>query len=245
MTMSTKVLPFKDSDDSKKAQVEKMFDEIAPKYDYLNHLLSMGIDRKWRRRAIDMIAEHEPSRILDVATGTGDFAIDAHSRMPEAEIMGIDISGEMLAVGQDKLRDRNLSEAIELRKEDSEAMSMTSESYDAVMCAFGVRNFENLEAGLAEMYRVTRPGGTLCILEFSKPRTTPFRQLYSFYFRYILPRIGGLVSRSKTAYTYLPESVQAFPDGQDMLHILENIGYKNTTCKPLTLGIASIYFAVR
>ncbi len=243
--MNTKVLPFKDSEESKKAQVEKMFDEIAPKYDYLNHLLSMGIDRKWRRRAIKKISEQNPKTILDVATGTGDFAIDALSSLPEAKIMGIDISGEMLSVGKIKLDRKGLSDSISLLKEDSENMSLETATFDAVMCAFGVRNFENLEKGLSEMYRVTREGGTICILEFSKPRSTPFRQLYHFYFRYILPRIGALVSKSATAYTYLPESVQAFPDGKDMVDILNKIGYKNTICKPLTLGIASIYFGVK
>ncbi len=243
--MSTKVLPFKDSDESKKAQVEKMFDEIAPKYDYLNHLLSMGIDRKWRKKAISMISENSPKNILDVATGTGDFALDAHKAIPDSEIVGIDISGEMLAVGEDKIKSKNLSDKITLRKEDSEEMSFPSDTFDTVMCAFGVRNFENLELGLQEMYRVTKPGGTLCILEFSKPRSTPFKQFYQFYFRYILPRIGALISRSDTAYSYLPESVKAFPDGEDMLNILKKTGYKNTTCQPLTLGIASIYFAVK
>ncbi len=243
--MSTKVLPFKDSKESKKTQVEKMFDEIAPKYDYLNHLLSMGIDRSWRRKAIQLVAEQNPRQILDVATGTGDFAIDAHARMPEAQIQGIDISAKMLEAGQQKLEQKKLTDFITLSKEDSENLSFAEGDFDAVMCAFGVRNFENLQKGLAEMYRVTRPGGTLCILEFSRPKSTPFRQFYRFYFRYILPRIGAFISRSKTAYTYLPESVSVFPDGQDMLDILQEIGYKNTQCKPLTLGIASIYFAIK
>ncbi len=240
--MGTKVLPFKDSTDSKKEQVEKMFDEIAPKYDYLNHLLSMGIDKRWRRRAIGMVAEQTPERILDVATGTGDFAVDAHRSMPSTHIEGIDISANMLNIGRKKIKSKGLESRIKLSKQDSENLDFATDSFDAVMCAFGVRNFENLEAGLSEMYRVTRPGGTVCILEFSSPNSFPFKQFYHFYFRYILPRIGAMVSRSQTAYSYLPESVQAFPDGDDMLQILKNIGYKNTSCKALTLGIASIYF---
>ncbi len=241
-TMGTKVLPFKDSDEGKKMQVEKMFDEIAPKYDYLNHLLSMGIDRRWRRRAINMIADSKPSQILDVATGTGDFAIDASEAMIEANIEGIDISRKMLDLGKKKIDRLGLENRIKLKKEDSENLSFEDDLFDTVMCAFGVRNFENLESGLAEMYRVTRHGGNLCILEFSQPKSFPFKQFYSIYFRYILPRIGAMVSRSDTAYSYLPESVRAFPDGSDMLKILNNIGYKNTLCRPLTFGIASIYY---
>ncbi len=239
--MPTKVVPFKDSDQNKTRQVEQMFDEIAPRYDYLNHLLSMNIDKKWRKKAVHMMSNDHPKKVLDVATGTGDFAIDALRAMPELEIVGIDISAKMLEMGEKKLEALEDGNRISLRKEDSEAMSFPDDSFDAITCGFGVRNFDNLHKGLGEMLRVLVPGGKVYILEFSRPKYFPFKQLYSVYFRYILPSIGNMISKSKTAYSYLPESVAAFPDGDDMLEILENIGFKNTKCKKLTLGIASIY----
>ncbi len=220
-----------------------MFDEIAPRYDYLNHLLSMNIDKSWRRKAVSMMAQYRPEHVLDVATGTGDFAMDALQALPEMRITGIDISGKMLEMGQKKLDAMENGERIELRKEDSEAMSFADDRFDAITCGFGVRNFDNLKKGLSEMRRVLRPGGRLFILEFSRPRYFPFRQLYMFYFRFILPRIGNMIAKSKTAYSYLPESVAAFPDGKEMLAILKDVGFKNTKCKKLTFGIASIYSA--
>ena len=217
-----------------------MFDNISGRYDFLNHFLSLGIDIRWRRKAIKELTLLAPKLILDVATGTGDFAIQALDLHPD-KVIGIDISEGMLDVGRTKIIERNLDQKIELRNGDSENIPFEENKFDAVIVAFGVRNFENLEKGLTEIFRVVRPGGKVVILEFSKPARFPFKQLYNFYFKFILPRIGRLFSQDKAAYTYLPESVQAFPDGNDFLKILSSIGYKFTTCKPLTFGISSLY----
>jgi demethylmenaquinone methyltransferase/2-methoxy-6-polyprenyl-1,4-benzoquinol methylase len=221
-----------------------MFDNISQRYDFLNHLLSMGIDKGWRRKAIRQLEALRPKQILDVATGTGDFAIQALSLKPE-KITGVDISEGMLAVGRKKIAEKNLADRIELRSGDSENLPFGENKFDAVTVAFGVRNFENLEKGLAEIFRVIRPGGMVVVLEFSRPRTFPFRQLYSFYFKFILPKIGRFISSDKAAYTYLPESVEAFPDGEDFLHRLNSVGFKNTKCKALTFGISSIYTGLK
>jgi demethylmenaquinone methyltransferase / 2-methoxy-6-polyprenyl-1,4-benzoquinol methylase len=234
------VVPYKDEKSGKKEQVAKMFDNISHRYDFLNHFLSLGIDKAWRRKAISMLKESNPRIILDVATGTADFAIQAMSLKP-AKIHGIDISEGMLEVGRKKLKQRNLAEVIELRTGDSENIPFEQNKFDAVTVAFGVRNFENLEKGLREIHRVLKPGGKLIVLEFSRPRVFPMKQAYNFYFKVILPWVGSIVSSDKSAYTYLPESVEAFPDGQDFLRILENVGFKNTKCKALTFGISSIY----
>lgn len=233
------VVPYKESL-SKKEQVAKMFDNISHRYDFLNHFLSLGIDKSWRKKAIRVLEPLRPQFILDVATGTGDFALQALTINPK-QITGIDISEGMLEIGRKKIRDRNLSTMIELLHGDSENLPFGENKFDAVTVAFGVRNFENLKRGMGEIYRVLRPGGTLVVLEFSKPTRFPFKQVYNFYFKYILPRIGSAVSNDKAAYTYLPKSVEAFPDGEDFLHILQEIGFKNTQCSPLTFGISSIY----
>jgi demethylmenaquinone methyltransferase / 2-methoxy-6-polyprenyl-1,4-benzoquinol methylase len=238
------VVPYKDENSGKKEQVAKMFDNISHRYDFLNHFLSLGIDKAWRREAIAMLNAFQPKLILDVATGTGDFAIQALTLNPQ-KIFGIDISEGMLEVGRKKIKDRHLSDKIELQKGDSENLLFEENKFDAVTVAFGVRNFENLEKGLREIFRVLRPGGKLIVLEFSRPRTFPMKQAYSFYFKVILPRIGRFVSSDKSAYTYLPESVDAFPDGANFLRILENVGFKNTQCKALTFGISSIYSATK
>jgi demethylmenaquinone methyltransferase / 2-methoxy-6-polyprenyl-1,4-benzoquinol methylase len=238
------VVPYKDENSGKKEQVAKMFDNISHRYDFLNHFLSLGIDKAWRREAIAMLNAFQPKLILDVATGTGDFAIQALTLNPQ-KIFGIDISEGMLEVGRKKIKDRHLSDKIELQKGDSENLPFEENKFDAVTVAFGVRNFENLEKGLREIFRVLRPGGKLIVLEFSRPRTFPMKQAYSFYFKVILPRIGRFVSSDKSAYTYLPESVDAFPDGANFLRILENVGFKNTQCKALTFGISSIYSATK
>ncbi len=217
-----------------------MFDSISSNYDFLNHFLSLGIDIRWRRKAIKLLAPGNPKLILDVATGTGDFAIETLKLNPD-KVIGIDISEGMLEVGRKKMKDRGYDSKIELLSGDSENLPFEENKFDAVIVAFGVRNFENLEKGLAEMYRVLKPGGRMVVLEFSKPRMFPFKQLYSFYFNYILPKIGKLVSKDPAAYTYLPESVQAFPDGDSFVGILNRVGYKDTLCKPLTLGISSLY----
>ncbi len=234
------VVPYKEDRTGKKEQVAKMFDNISHRYDFLNHFLSLGIDRAWRKKAIGFLKQTPPRTILDVATGTGDFAIQALSLDPE-KITGVDISEGMLEVGRKKIRERSLENRIELKYGDSENLPFPENNFDAVTVAFGVRNFENLETGIREIYRVLKPGGRIVVLEFSKPRKFPFKQIYNFYFNNILPRIGRMVSSDKAAYTYLPESVGAFPDGADFLRILNNIGFNATQCKALTFGISSIY----
>lgn len=234
------VLPYKDKSDAKKQQVAEMFDSISGKYDFLNHFLSLGIDIRWRKKAVKMLRDLQPKQILDIATGTGDFAIESLTLNPE-KVIGVDISEGMLNVGRKKMKKRGFSEIIDMQSGDSENLHFEDNTFDAVIVAFGVRNFENLEKGLSEMNRVLRPGGRAVILEFSKPTVFPFKQLYNFYFRWILPKIGKVVSKDNAAYTYLPESVNEFPFGNDFLKILGETGYKNTRCKPLTLGISSIY----
>jgi len=242
--MGKTVVPYKEEQAGKKEQVAKMFDNISHRYDFLNHFLSMGIDRAWRRKAIKLLRETQPRHILDVATGTGDFALQALVLSPE-KITGVDISEGMLEVGRRKVRERQLEHLIELQRGDSENLPFEENKFDAVTVAFGVRNFENLERGLREIYRVLKPGGKVVVLEFSRPRMFPFKQLYSFYFRAVLPKIGRMVSKDSAAYTYLPESVAAFPDGEDFLRILQAVGFNNTKCKVLTLGISSIYTGVK
>ena len=234
------VLPYKDKSDAKKKQVAEMFDSISDKYDFLNHFLSLGIDIRWRKKAIKMLQDLKPKQILDIATGTGDFAIESLKLNPE-KVIGVDISEGMLNVGRKKMKNKGYSDIIDMQSGDSENLHFEDNTFDAVIVAFGVRNFENLEKGLSEMNRVLRPGGRAVILEFSKPTVFPFKQLYNFYFRWILPKIGKVVSKDNAAYTYLPESVNEFPFGDDFLKILDKTGYKNTKCKPLTLGISSIY----
>jgi demethylmenaquinone methyltransferase / 2-methoxy-6-polyprenyl-1,4-benzoquinol methylase len=236
------VLPYKEESSGKKAQVAKMFNNISQRYDFLNHFLSLGIDRGWRKKAIKLLQPLKPKMMLDVATGTGDFAIQALQLNPE-KVIGVDISDGMLDVGREKLRERKLSSKIELLHGDSENLQFEENKFDGVTVGFGVRNFENLEKGLAEIRRVMKPGAMLVVLEFSRPRAFPFKQIYNFYFKAILPNIGRMVSKDKSAYTYLPESVDAFPDGKDFQDILQKVGFKNTTCEPLTFGISSIYTA--
>ena len=235
------VLPYKDKNTSKKEQIAAMFNSISGKYDFLNHFLSLGIDILWRKRAVRLLTKHQPQLILDIATGTGDFAIEALSLKPK-KIIGVDISEGMLSVGREKLIKKNLTDKIELISGDSEVLPFEDNFFDAVIVSFGVRNFENLEKGLSDMLRVLKPGGKVVILEFSKPKSFPFKQLYKFYFQWILPKIGKLISKKHAAYTYLPDSVQAFPDGDDFLNILDKIGFQKNQCTPLTLGISSIYF---
>jgi demethylmenaquinone methyltransferase / 2-methoxy-6-polyprenyl-1,4-benzoquinol methylase len=234
------VVPYKEEKTTKKEQVAKMFDNISHRYDFLNHFLSLGIDKGWREKAIDFLRPLNPRQILDVATGTGDFALQALTLKPE-KVIGVDISEGMLSVGRKKIANKHLEHLVELRSGDSENLPFAENKFDAVTVAFGVRNFENLNKGLNEIFRVLKPGGMLVVLEFSRPRKFPFKQLYRFYFRFILPRIGRVVSSDKAAYTYLPESVEVFPDGEDFIHILHQVGFKNTQCRSLTFGISSIY----
>lgn len=240
LTQQPQVKPYSE-EGSKKSQVSKMFDNVAPWYDFLNHFLSLGIDIRWRKKTIAAIKDLNPKTILDVATGTGDLAIEAAKQLSPDKIIGIDISNEMLEVGRDKLKKRHLSPTIELLSGDSEKIAFPNNTFDAVTVAFGVRNFENLDAGLIEMFRVLRPGGKVAILEFSMPTTFPFKQLYHFYFKNILPFIGRITSKDPKAYSYLYESVQAFPDGKKFVAKLEELGYKSATATPFTLGICTLY----
>lgn len=239
---SSRVVPDASSNLNKKAQVADMFNDIAVKYDFLNHFLSLGIDKGWRKKAIKEVGTVQPKYILDVATGTGDLAIAAMKLGPE-HVTGIDIAEKMLEIGRQKISGKGLDRIITLQEGDSEALPFADNSFDAVMCAYGVRNFENLEAGLREMHRVLRPGGKLAVLEFSHPQQFPVKQLYKFYFRYILPTLGKMVSKNNNAYTYLPESVRAFPEGKVFCEILGKCGYKNAKARPLTFGITTLYTA--
>lgn len=236
------VVPYKDQATGKKQQVAHMFNSISPQYDFLNHFLSLGIDILWRKKAVKLLRQHQPRTILDIATGTGDFALEAMKLNPE-KIIGLDISDGMLEVGRKKIKARGWHQRIDMVNGDSENLPFEENKFDAVIVAFGVRNFENLERGLSEMLRVLKPGGAVVILEFSKPRGFPMKQLYGFYFRAILPLVGRLFSKHRTAYTYLPESVDVFPDGNNFLAILNKIGYQNATCQPLTFGVSSLYYA--
>jgi demethylmenaquinone methyltransferase / 2-methoxy-6-polyprenyl-1,4-benzoquinol methylase len=238
--MSISVLPDEQSSLNKKKQIENMFDDIAGRYDFLNRLLSFRTDTLWRKKVVKIVSKYQPTSILDIATGTGDLAIALSALQPK-KITGLDLSAQMLAMGQQKIESRNLTSIIELVKGDSEQLPFPDNSYEAVTVAFGVRNFENLENGLKEIYRVLKPGCPFVILEFSKVKIFPFKQFFSLYFRYITPLIGKIFSRSSKAYTYLPNSVAVFPEGEEMNVILQQIGFKKTTCHTLSLGIASIY----
>lgn len=225
---------------AKKEVVKDIFNDIAPKYDLLNHLLSMNIDKRWRRKAMKYIGEEEKGHLLDVACGTGDFSIAA-SRAGVKEVTGIDISANMVEIGRKKVHELGLDDRIDLRSGDSEQMEFRDATFDVVTVAFGVRNFEHLELGLKEMCRVLRPGGKVIILEFSMPEHFPMKQLYKFYFRHILPTLGGWISGNKNAYTYLPESVMKFPQGQTFLDIMKNCGFETPIQRKLSFGIASLY----
>jgi demethylmenaquinone methyltransferase/2-methoxy-6-polyprenyl-1,4-benzoquinol methylase len=242
MADHNKITPYLKEDVEKKAQVAEMFDNISHSYDFLNHFFSMGIDKLWRRKAINLLKQYQPKRILDVATGTGDLAIAALKLKPE-QVMGVDISTKMLDVGRKKITNQKLEGKVVLKTGDAEHLPFEDGAFDAVTSAFGVRNFENLEKGLAEMSRILVNGGHAMILEFSQPKNFIFRKLYYFYFCNVLPFVGKLVSKDSRAYTYLPESVRAFPDGEKMVTILKNCGFKKVKCIPLTFGISTIYLA--
>ncbi len=228
-------------EENKKMRVRAMFDSIAPRYDLLNHLLSFGVDRLWRRRLVAGVAAEGPSRILDVAAGTGDVAIALARRLPQARITGIDLSDEMLAVGRGKVARRGLDDRIGLVQGDAEKLPFSDGAFDAVTIGFGIRNFGSIEAGLAEAFRVLRRGGRLSILEFSTPRGRFFGPLYRLYFHRILPLVGRLVSRDKAAYTYLPESVDHFPDNLLFLRLMEQAGFTGCRARRQMRGIAYIY----
>ena len=233
-------LPDKNSETSKKRQVEEMFNDISPKYDLLNHLLSANIDKLWRNRVVRMLEQKQPKTIIDIATGTADFALAA-SRIKNSIITGIDISEGMIEVGREKINKKGLNDRIKLVKADSENLPFEQDSFDAAIVGFGVRNFETLKKGLSEIFRVLKPGGEFYVLEFSRPSKTPVKQFYSFYFTRILPLVGGMISKNRNAYTYLPESVNEFPDGVNFLAILAETGFTGTQYFEQTFGIATIY----
>ncbi|WP_372648766.1 bifunctional demethylmenaquinone methyltransferase/2-methoxy-6-polyprenyl-1,4-benzoquinol methylase UbiE [Draconibacterium sp.] len=235
-------LPYKQSKQSKKGQVEEMFDNISHRYDFLNHVLSLNIDKIWRRKTINKLRPYQPENILDIATGTGDFAVAA-LKLGDVKVTGIDISEGMLNVGREKIKAKKLEDKISFQKADSENLPFGNGAFDAAIVGFGVRNFENLEKGLSEIKRVLKPGGVFFVLEFSKPVSFPFKQIYMFYFMRILPLIGRMVSKDSRAYTYLPESVNEFPDGDRFLTILADVGFVQNECYRQTFGIASIYMA--
>jgi demethylmenaquinone methyltransferase / 2-methoxy-6-polyprenyl-1,4-benzoquinol methylase len=229
------------ADGGKKEQVSAMFDNIAKNYDFLNRFLSLRFDTIWRKKAINLLKATQPQVVLDVATGTADVALETYKHLKPKKIVGVDISNQMLAIGREKIAKKGLSEIITLENGDSENLRFENNTFDAITVAFGVRNFENLAKGLAEMQRVLKPGGTLVVLEFSKPQIFPFKQLYNTFFKYVLPFIGRVISKDPKAYKYLYESVQAFPDGKNFEAILTKTGYHSTQSIPLTLGICSIY----
>ncbi|HQW85221.1 MAG TPA: bifunctional demethylmenaquinone methyltransferase/2-methoxy-6-polyprenyl-1,4-benzoquinol methylase UbiE [Ferruginibacter sp.] len=235
------IVPYNDSNLDKKQQVAGMFDDIAFRYDFLNRFLSAGIDVRWRKKAIRQLAILKPQTILDVATGTADVAIMAWDILKPKKITGIDISDGMLQIGRKKIEKQGLQNTIELLKGDCETINFNDNSFDAVTVAFGVRNFENLEKGLAEIIRVLKPGGKLVVLEFSKPKTVVVKSMYNLYMKFICSNVGKLISKNRTAYKYLDESIKKFPEGKNFTGILDKLGFKNTYIKPLSLGICSIY----
>ena len=221
-----------------------MFDNIAPKYDALNHRLSWNIDRYWRNKAIGELALSHPAKILDIATGTGDFAILAAEKL-KAHVTATDISNGMMQIGRKKVADRHLDEYVTFERQDCTALSYPNDSYDAVIAAFGIRNFQDLEQGLKEMYRVLKPGGAFCVLELTTPVATPMKQLFRIYSNTVLPVYGKLVSKDKQAYSYLNKSIEAFPQGEKMMEILRRIGFSKADFKRLTFGICTLYIAYK
>lgn len=241
--MSEIVKPY-NTDKSKKEEVAQMFNNISGRYDFLNHFLSLGIDHIWRRKAVNTLREIQPKRILDLATGTGDFAI-ALLKLNPTQIIGMDISSGMLEVGKNKMKAKQVSHIIDMQLGDSENMPFEDGYFDAITVGFGVRNYEHLEKGLTEMLRVTRSGGKIVILEFSKPKRFPIKQAFAFYSRFIIPFFGKRISKDEKAYAYLPESVAAFPEGKAFTDILSKLGYKQVESTLVSGGIATIYTGVK
>jgi len=235
--------PYRNSKLSKKNHVIKMFDQIATRYDFMNHLLSFGIDRKWRRKALEYLQDSKPMVILDVATGTGDLAIAAYETLHPERIVGIDISESMIEQARQKIKKHGFERNIIMQICDCETINFPNNSFDAIMVAFGIRNFQNLGNGLKEMFRVLRPNGKVIILEFSNPKKLPIKQLFNFYFKFVTPFIGQLITSNKEAYKYLYHSVQTFPEGEDMIGKINDVGFHSALYKSLTFGICSIYYA--
>jgi demethylmenaquinone methyltransferase/2-methoxy-6-polyprenyl-1,4-benzoquinol methylase len=232
-------------EEKKSVQVERMFDNIAPAYDQLNHTLSWGIDKSWRKKAIDWLKPFNPQRMMDVATGTGDFAIQACRVLNPKELIGTDISEGMMNVGRQKVKEAGLESRISFAKEDCTALSFPNNRFDAITVAFGVRNFEDLDKGLREMHRVLDSEGKLVILELSEPEWFPMKQLYALYSKVVIPTLGKLLSKDRSAYTYLPQSIKAFPQGEVMKEIILKAGFKEACFKRLTLGICTLYTATK
>ncbi len=238
------IKPYND-EESKGQQVERMFDSIAHSYDLLNHLLSFGIDRRWRRAAIDSLRPYSPQHILDVATGTGDFALMAARRLHPVSLLGTDLSEGMLSVGRCKVEKAGLTGTITFRKEDCMSLTLPSDTFDAVTVAYGIRNFENLDCGLREMLRVMRPGGRLVIIELTAPTRFPMKQLFGFYSHVLMPTLGRIISRDSKAYTYLPATMEVFPQGERMQEILRNAGFKDVAFHRFTFGLSTLYTATK
>lgn len=243
--MKEQITPYGLENTTKKDQVATMFNNISGTYDFLNHFLSLGIDILWRKKAIRGLVAIQPRLLLDVATGTGDFAFEAIKKLSPEKVVGVDISEGMLAVAREKITQRNLQSVFSVQLGDSERLHFDDNTFDAITVAFGVRNFENLEKGLADMFRVLKPGGKMVVLEFSKPKVFPVKQAYQFYFKRITPFFGKVFSKDKRAYEYLPESVAAFPDGDEFLSLLSKVGFRNTKQEVLTFGISSIYVGTK
>ena len=234
-----------DGNESKAEQVEKMFNNIAPAYDKLNHALSWNIDKSWRKKAIALLKPFTPQHIMDVATGTGDFAIQACRTLQPEELIGTDISEGLMNVGREKVKREGLEKSISFQREDCTKLSFPENRFDAITVAFGIRNFEDLDRGLQEMYRVLTPGGHLVILELSEPDYFPMKQLYAVYSKAVIPTLGKLLSKDRSAYTYLPQSIKAFPQGEVMQKIIRKAGFSQVSFKRLTLGICTLYFATK
>jgi demethylmenaquinone methyltransferase/2-methoxy-6-polyprenyl-1,4-benzoquinol methylase len=232
-------------DGDKRAQVEEMFDNIAPTYDKLNHRLSWNIDKRWRRRAVAALSDYAPETILDVATGTGDFAIQLATTLHPKEVVGADISEGMMEVGRDKVHSAGLDDIIRFAKEDCFKMTFPDSRFDAVTAAFGIRNFSDLDGGLREMCRVLKPGGHLSVIELTTPRHFPMRQLFWLYSHTILPIYGKLVSKDSSAYRYLTATIEAFPQGEEMVNILKRAGFSEARFHRMTFGICTLYFATK
>jgi demethylmenaquinone methyltransferase/2-methoxy-6-polyprenyl-1,4-benzoquinol methylase len=234
------IIPYKESEKTKKEQVAEMFNRIADRYDFMNRFLSARIDIGWRKKAIKWLKKDNPQTLLDIATGTGDMAIMAYKILKPKQVIGIDISTQMLEIGRKKVEKEGLTNIIQLQEGDSETINLRENTFDAGMVAFGVRNFENLEKGLSEILRVLKPGGQLIILEFSKPKQ-PIRSFYNLYMRVVAPQVARWFKQNKEAYQYLCESAKAFPDRQDLIDILNKVGYTDTRFKSVSLGICCIY----
>ncbi len=244
MYQQEKIKPY-NNDQRKGAQIEKMFDHIAHSYDKLNHVLSLGIDKRWRREAIDSLKPYAPQDMLDVATGTGDFAMESARRLKPAHLTGIDISEGMLSVARKKILEANLARTVSVEKQDCMKLTFSDNSFDAVTVAYGIRNFEDLEQGLREMLRVLRPGGRMVIIELTIPNKAPMKQLFWLYSHIYMPNIGRLISKDKKAYAYLPATMEAFPQGERMQQIISRIGFTDVKFKRYTFGLSTLYTAAK